>query len=167
MKKKLLVFLLILLVVVAVGCDYGWIYLDSNEISSADRIVLVWYENDNPIEFKLTDATTPAFDFDKITFIKELNPERFDAFAQDISKVMQEKSGEIANEPVGYTVLIYKGEKIIVLSCTIVKQYKRGYAFSAVFTQDGEFLRYIGTCNDEPLFRQIILDHFGVDTQIN
>ena len=80
---------------------------------------------------------------------------------------MQEKSGEIANEPVGYTVLIYKGEKIIVVSCTIVKQYKRGYAFSAVFTQDGEFLRYIGTCNDEPLFRQIILDHFGVDTQIN
>lgn len=157
-------FVLLIMIFLLNGCvtDPATYYFNADEIvEKATRIELVMCENNNPIIVTVQDNTILHFDIDNVTFIKELEQEKIDDFACDISTLTFHVERKSVNSPLGYTVLIYmENQEVIVLSCTVVDGC--AYGMAAIFTIEGDFIRHIAQFADEPKFHNILEKYFEI-----
>lgn len=165
--KKYAVVLVLCVILMATfflsSCDPRTFFFDANEIvENASKIQLVVCQNFNPTNVKVEGDTVLYFNMADMVAIKELEKEKFKAFAEELSHVTYfDLINESVNSPIGFTVLIYlKTNEIIVLSYADIDSM--GYAMAALFTSEGKFIRHIGCLADGHAFERLLKNYFGV-----
>lgn len=162
MKKMCLVLVLILILFCFVGCDPGTFYFNAEEIlSRVIKIELVECINDNPQSIAVSKDTTPAFDFNEVTVLKELRTDRIERFVRELSVVTFHLGDQSVNMPLGYAVLIYlQGNEMVVLSYTYL--FNKSYGMVEVFTHEGKFVRHLAIYADVNGYTYLLAKYFNV-----
>lgn len=162
MKKFILSFLLICVLILACGCDPGSYYFDDESLTEqVKRVELIDYENDNPIMIDVTDDTELIFERDKMKILEVLDEEKIDEFLKDLSVIIFHLINQSAESPVGRGIrLVFSDEGYIVISCT--KVGRRGYSFVAEFDKNDEFIQHIADVCDKPSLDRLINKYFTV-----
>ena len=162
MKITCLVVLTTLVISFLFGCvsDPATYYFDADELmKKATKIELVECVNDSPTVIDVNDNTVLEFNKSNARVVKELEKEKIPEFLTDLSTVTFHIENESVNSPVGYAVLIYTENEVIVISCTVLD---KAYGMVAVFTSDGDFVRHIAQFADEPKYRGMVEKYFGL-----
>lgn len=165
MKKYAVVLVLCVILMatfVLSSCDPVDFYFDADEIvENASKIQLVVCQNYSPTIVNVESDTVLYFNMTDMVVVKELEKERIESFAYDLSKITFFEINESVNSPLGFAVLIYlKTNEIIVLSCTLIGNLAHGMV--ALFTAEGEYIRHIGIFADRPAFERLLNNYFGV-----
>ena len=144
------------------SCDPVDFYFDADEIvENASKIQLVVCQNYSPTIVNVESDTVLYFNMTDMVVVKELEKEKIESFAYDLSKITFFEINESVNSPLGFTVLIYlKTNEVIVLSCTLIGNLAHGMV--ALFTAEGEYIRHIGIFADRPAFERLLNNYFGV-----
>lgn len=152
--------MLSLICVLLCGCDPQTYYFDSTEIAeNAVKIELVICENSSPVIVNVTEDTVLHFDIDHATIVKELEQEKKEEFARELSAITFHKEPKSVNAPIGYTLLIHmQNQEVIVLSCTVVDG--TAYGMASVFSDTGEFVGHVAQFAEEPRFRSLLTKYF-------
>ena len=85
MKRIVTILLVLTCMLGLTGCDPAWDEIDGDELlEHTVKIELYNYENTNPKFLKLNRRKKPVFDFEKATFIAELEESRFEDLIMDM-----------------------------------------------------------------------------------
>ena len=144
------------------SCDPVDFYFDADEIvENASKIQLVVCQNYSPTIVNVESDTVLYFNMSEMVVVKDLEKEKIESFAYDLSKITFFEINESVNSPLGFAVLIYlKTNEVIVLSCTLIGNLAHGMV--ALFTAEGEYIRHIGIFADRPAFERLLNNYFGV-----
>lgn len=165
MKKYTAVLFLCIVIMatfVLSSCDPNSFRFDANEIvENTSKIQLVVCQNYSPTIVNVESDTVLYFNMTDMIVVKELEKEKIESFAYDLSKITFFEINESVNSPLGFTVLIYlKTNEVIVLSCTLIGNLAHGMV--ALFTAEGEYIRHIASFADRPSFERLLNNYFGV-----
>lgn len=164
--KKYAVVLVLCVILMATfflsSCDPVDFYFDADEIvENASKIQLVVCQNYSPTIVNVESDTVLYFNMSEMVVVKDLEKEKIESFAYDLSKITFFEINESVNSPLGFAVLIYlKTNEVIVLSCTLIGNLAHGMV--ALFTAEGEYIRHIGIFADRPAFERLLNNYFGV-----
>lgn len=156
--------IILIVVCLLIGCavDPPSYYFNAEEIiEKAIKIELVVCKNARPINVTIEKDTMLQFDNTNAIVVEELDKEKIDDFAYDLSTIIFHVENESVNAPLGYTILIHtKDYEIIVISHAIFDN--SGYAMVAKFTSEGNFIEHIAQFADAPSFKKLLHKYFEV-----
>jgi len=149
MRKALIIILVLICLLGLVGCDPGRNTIDADALlEDTVKIELYYYENTNPKALSLNGEKSPTFDFSNATFIAELDESYFEDVIKDIAEQECLVFGNVLNEPIGKTMILYQenGNMVVLFSCVVKKEnaLTKYYAECNVFDENGEFIEHIG-----------------------
>lgn len=149
MKKIVMILLVLTCLLGIAGCDPRWSSIDGDELlENTVKIELYNYENTNPKKLKLNRKKKPVFDFDKATFIAELDESRFEDLIMDMDGHECYLFGDALNEPIGKTMVLYQdnGNMVVLCSCVYKKENRptKYYGECNIFDENGVFIEHIG-----------------------
>ena len=149
MKRTWIIVFVLICLLGLVGCDPGWSTIDGDELlEHTVKIELYDYENTNPKLLKRNRRKKPVFDFDKATFIAELEESRFEDLIMDMDGYECLLFGNALNEPIGKTLVLYQdnGNMVVLFSCVYKKEHKatKYYGECIIFDENGVFIEHIG-----------------------
>lgn len=149
MKRIVTILLVLTCMLGLVGCDPGWDEIDGDELlEHTVKIELYDYENTKPKLLKRNRKKKPVFDFDKATFIAELEESRFEDLIMDMDGYECLLYGTALIEPIGKTLVLYQdnGNMVVLFSCVYKKEHKatKYYGECNVFNENGVFIEHIG-----------------------
>ncbi len=149
MKRALIIVFVLTCLLGLVGCDPGTRRIDGDELlKNTVKIELYNYENTNPKLRNQNGKKSPIFDFDKATFIAELDESHFEDVIKDIAEQECLVFERVLNEPIGKTMILYQenGNMVVLFSCVYKngKKLTRYYGECNIFDENGAFLEHIG-----------------------
>lgn len=154
MKRFMIIVFLLVYSLTLAGCDPETTTLSREKlISHTTKIELVEYTNEKPKFVDIDGANAPVFDFDKATFIGELDENYMEDVIQDIWKQELICWGRALNEPIGKTLILYQEDgNMLVLFGYVYKsgwQATRYYGECIMFDENGAFIKYFGDISHE------------------
>lgn len=162
MKKILIAFMLIVVLVSASGCiDLPTFYFDFDKL--ADEVVqiqLVYCENDNPQNLEVTESTVLKFDKKNAFIIATIEEKKIAGFLERLSNITFQKKNHSVNSPVGLAVVMYKSNgEYIVLSGTRLGD--TSYYMASLFNEDG-FVKHIAYLADSTSYTMMLSKYFKI-----
>lgn len=154
MKRIVMILLVLTCMLGLVGCDPAWDEIDGDELlEHTVKIELYDYENTKPKLLKRNRRKKPVFDFDKATFIAELEESRFEDLIMDMDGYECIMSWNALNEPIGKTLVLYQdnGNMFVLFSCVYKKEHKatKYYGECIIFDENGVFIEHIGSIGSD------------------
>ena len=145
MKKILSFVMLIVLIVLAVGCDPASYHFDVEVYGEPVKKIELRYSelSETPEIIEISDGVVPEFHLDETTLVETLDVDKNMDFCNELALVRFHRIYDSVNKPFGYILVMYLSSgNYIVLSCT---QYeKRGYGIFAEFSADEKFIQLFG-----------------------
>ena len=145
MKKILSFVMLIVLIVLAVGCDPASYHFDVEVYGEQVKKIELRYSelSETPEIIEISDGVVPEFHLDETTLVETLDVDKNMDFCNELALVRFHRIYDSVNKPFGYILVMYLSSgNYIVLSCT---QYeKRGYGIFAEFSADEKFIQLFG-----------------------
>ena len=149
MKRIVTILLVLTCMLGLTGCDPGWGAIDGDELlEHTVKIELYNYENTNPKFLKLNRRKKPVFDFEKATFIAELEESRFEDLIMDMDGHECLLYGTALIEPIGKTLVLYQdnGNMIVLSSWIYIGDTGTAYGCKCdIFDKDGNFIEHRGS----------------------
>ena len=154
MRKIIIIAFVLTCLLGLVGCDPGTNTIDGDELlENTVKIELYYYENTNPKLVNLNGKSMPIFDFSKATFIASLDESYFEDVLKDIAEQECLVYGNVLNEPIGKTMILYQenGNMVVLFSCVYEngKKLTRYYGECNVFDENGIFIEHIGRISSD------------------
>lgn len=168
MKKLLIVISILVCLLTLTGCDPSTTTLTREEqVSHTIKIELVQYTNEKPKFVDIDGDNTPVFDFDKVSFIAELDEAYTEEVIQDIWQQELVCWGRSLNEPIGKTLILYQddGNMLVLYGCVYKSGWRatRYYGECVMFDENGTFVEYFGDIPHEYV-DQLAAEYFVSDS---
>ena len=162
MKKILIAFMLIVVLVSASGCiDYPSYLFDFDRlVDEVVQIQLVYCENDDPQNLEVTSTTVLQFDKKNALVIATLEEKKIAGFLEKLSTTTYQIRNYSVNSPVGLAVVMYKSNgEYIVLSGTRLGD--TSYYMASLFNEDG-FVKHIAYLADSTSYTMMLSKYFKI-----
>ena len=162
MKKILIAFMLIVVLVSASGCiDLPTFYFDFDKL--ADEVVqiqLVYCENDNPQNLEVTESTVLQFNKENALVIATIEENKIAGFLERLSSITFQVKNYSVNSPVGLAVVMYKSNgEYLVISGTRLGD--TSYYMTSLFNENG-FIKHIGYLADSTGYTLMLSKYFKI-----
>ena len=162
MKKILSFVMLIVLIVLAVGCDPGEYNFDVEVYGEQiEKIELRYSElNGTPEIIEISDGVVPEFHLNETTLVETLDVDKDMDFCNEFAFVAFHMIYECVNKPFGYILVMYLSNgNYIVLSCT--RYGKKVYGIFAEFSVDEEFIQLFGRFCENRKYYILLAKYFN------
>jgi len=158
MKKILSFVMLIVLIVLAVGCDPATLYFDVDVYGiQVEKIELRYSElNGTPKIIEISDGVVPEFHLNKTTLVETLDVDKIMDFCNDLASIPYHDIYDCVNKPFGYMLVMYLSN-----GNHIVMSFTRGYWFFVEFSTDEEFIQCIGQPGDKRRYDILMAKYFS------
>jgi len=153
-KRSLGALILVALFLVYLTACHGSFYFDNdNLIENIVKIELIYYHQTD-VEYVtefLRRRRHPDFDFDLVEYVGTMDVRYHELFLKELENVHFRNHMHHRNSPAGISVLMHEinGNLIIISG-----------GYTARFTAEGRFIRYLGRYADSPSYEEFIQIHF-------